>query len=123
MGLIRKLDDSRTEDVMSGTSSHVENLRRPNQLVVIWEVLQCYSKVFPSELPKGVPPARMAHEFTINMEHETPPIHKPLYKLSPLELEEAKKQIQYMLEYGFMRPSEFPYGPPMLFVLKKNGSL
>ena len=93
MGLIWEVDDPRTEKVNLGTSSDVEKLRRPDLPTVIWEVLKRYEDVFPSELPKGVPPARMGHEFKIDLEDETPPIHRPLYKLSPLELEEAKKQI------------------------------
>ena len=52
-----------------------------------------------------------------------PPVHCPLYKMSPLELEEAKNQIESMLEHGFVRPSDSPYGAPVLFVPKKDGSL
>ena len=59
----------------------------------------------------------------IDLEDDTPPVHRPLYKLSLLELEEAHKQIQYMLEHGFIRPSDSPYGAPMLFALKKDGGL
>ena len=43
--------------------------------------------------------------------------------MSPLELEEAKKQIESMLEHGFVRPSDSPHGAPVLFVPKKDGSL
>ena len=52
-----------------------------------------------------------------------PLVHRPLYKMSPLELEEAKKQIESMLEHGFVRPSDSPYGALVLFVPKKDGSL
>ena len=65
----------------------------------------------------------MGHEFKIDLEDETPPIHRPLYKLSPLELTEAKNQIQEMLEHEFIRPSDSPYGAPVLFIPKKDGSL
>ena len=65
----------------------------------------------------------MGHEFKIDLENETPPIHRPLYKISPLELMEAKNQIQEMLEHEFIRPSDSPYGAPVLFVPKKDGSL
>ena len=65
----------------------------------------------------------MGHEFKIDLEDETLPIHRPLYKLSSLELTEAKNQIQEMLEHKFIRPSESPYDAPMLFVPKKDGSL
>ena len=50
-------------------------------------------------------------------------MHRPLYKLSPLELAKAKKQIEYMLEHGFIRPSDSPYGALVLFALKKDGGL
>ena len=85
LGLIRKVDEG-TEDDAIGGPSDVENLRRPRLPSAIWEVLETYSDVFPSELPKGVPPIRMGHEFKIDLEDEIPAIHRPLYKLSPLEL-------------------------------------
>ena len=62
----------------------------------------------------------MGHEFKIELEDDTPPIHRPIYKLSPLELEETKKQIQYMLEHGYIPPSISPYGAPM-FICTKEG--
>ena len=83
-------------------------------------VLQEYKDIFPTDLPLGLPPVRMGHEFKIELEDETPPIHRPIYKLSPLELEEAKKQIQYMLEHGYIRPSISPYRAPVLFAPKKG---
>ena len=86
-------------------------------------VLQEYQDIFPTDLPPGLPPVRMGHEFKIELEDDTPPIHRPIYKLSPLELEEAKKQIQYMLEHGYIRPSIPPYGAPVLFAPKKDGGL
>ena len=66
---------------------------------------------------------REGHELKIHVEDEVPPVHRPLYKMSSLELEEAKKQIEGMLEHGFIRPSDSPYGAPVLFVPKKDGSL
>ena len=66
---------------------------------------------------------RKGHEFEIKLEDDITPIHRPLYKMSPQELQEAKDQIQSMLEHGFIRPSDSPYGSPILFVPKKDGSL
>ena len=66
---------------------------------------------------------RQGHEFRIDLEDDVPLVHHPLYKMSPLELEEAKKQIESMLEYDFVRLSDSPYGAPILFVPKKDGSL
>ena len=84
-------------------------------------VLQEYKDIFPTDLPPGLPLVRMGHEFKIKLEDDTPPIHKPIYKLSPLDLEEAKKQIQYMLKHGYIQPSISPYGAPVLFAPKKDG--
>ena len=50
-------------------------------------------------------------------------MHQSLYKLSPLELEEARKHIEYMLKHGFIRSSNSPYGAPVLFAPKKDGGL
>ena len=122
LGLIRKVDEG-TEDEALGRPSDVEKLRRPDLSTAICEVLEAYSDVFPSDLPKDVPPVCMGHEFNIDFEDETPPIHQPLYKRSPLELTKAKNQIEEMLEHEFIRPSDSPYGAPVLFVPKKDGSL
>ena len=65
----------------------------------------------------------MGHNFRIGMEDDTHPLHKPLYKLSPLELEEVHKYKQYMLEHGFIHPSNSLYGIWVLFALKKMVTL
>ena len=65
----------------------------------------------------------MGHEFKVELEDNTPPIHRPIYKLSPPELEETRKQIQYMLEHGYIRPSISLYGAPVLLAPKKDGGL
>ena len=78
-------------------------------------VLQEYDDIFPQDLLRGLPPVRKGHEFEIKLEDDIPPIHRPLYKMSPGELQEAKDQIQSMLKHGFIRPSNSPYGSPVLF--------
>ena len=74
-----------------------ENL--PKEIKV---VLEKYDYVFPKDLPPRLPPIRKRHEFKIELEDNTPLVHQPLYKLSPLELEEARKHIEYMLEHVFI---------------------
>ena len=96
---------------------------REDMLECIKAILKEYSDIFPQDLPSGLPPVKMGHAFKVDLEDDTPPIHRPLYKLSSLELEEAHKQTQYMLEHGFIRPSDSPYGAPVLFTLKKDSSL
>ena len=96
LGLIQKVNEG-NEDEALGSPFDVEKLRRLDLLMAIWEVLEAYSDVFQSQLPKGIPPVRMDHEFKIDLEDKTPPIYRPLYKFSPLELTEAKNQIQEVL--------------------------
>ncbi|PKI67619.1 hypothetical protein CRG98_011999 [Punica granatum] len=43
--------------------------------------------------------------------------------MAPSELKELKVQLQKLLEKGFIRPSVSPWGAPILFVKKKDGSL
>ena len=86
-------------------------------------VLRKYDDVCPKDLPPRLPPICKGHEFKIDLEEDMPLVHRPLYKLSPLELQQAKKQIEYMLKHGFIQPSDSPYGAPVLFAPKKDGGL
>jgi hypothetical protein len=80
-----------------------------------------YADVFPDELP-GMPPDRDI-EFAIELQPGTTPISKRPYWMPPAELAELKKQLQELLDKGFIRPSTSPWGCPALFVKKKDESL
>jgi hypothetical protein len=80
-----------------------------------------YADVFPDELP-GMPPDRDI-KFTIELQPGTTPISKRPYRMPPAELAELKKQLQELLDKGFIRPSTSPWGCPALFVKKKDESL
>jgi hypothetical protein len=80
-----------------------------------------YADVFPDEL-LGMPPDRDI-EFTIELQPGTTPISKRPYRMPPTELAELKKQLQELLDKGFIRPSTSPWGCPALFVKKKDESL
>ena len=86
-------------------------------------ILNDYEDVFPKDLPPGLLPICKGNEFKIELEDDAPPVHWPFCKLNPLQLAEAKKPIEYMLEHGFIRPSDSPYGAPVLFTPKKDGGL
>ncbi|MGQ3348719.1 reverse transcriptase domain-containing protein, partial [Bosea sp. (in: a-proteobacteria)] len=60
---------------------------------------------------------------TIPLEPGAKPPFKGMYRLSPLEYAEVKKQISELLSKGWIRPSSSPYGAPVLFVAKKDGTL
>ncbi|KAL0295738.1 UNVERIFIED_CONTAM: Transposon Tf2-12 polyprotein [Sesamum calycinum] len=51
------------------------------------------------------------------------PISIAPYRMAPVELQELKKQLEELLEKGFVRPSTSPWGAPVLFVKKKDGSM
>jgi hypothetical protein len=91
--------------------------RRIEEIPIVREFVD----VFPEELP-GIPPDREI-EFTIDLLPDTAPISKAPYRMAPLELKELKDQLQELLDRGFIRPSVSPWGAPVLFVKKKDGSM
>jgi hypothetical protein len=84
-------------------------------------VLQAHKDVFGPR-PPGLPKSHGV-EHTIALEPGTRPIFLPTYRLSPLEQEEVKRQVTDLLAKGYITPSQSPYGAPILFVQKKDGSL
>jgi hypothetical protein len=80
-----------------------------------------YPDVFPDELP-GMPPDRDV-EFAIELQPRTAPISKRPYRMPLAELAELKKQLQELLDKGFICPITSPWGCPALFVKKKDESL
>jgi hypothetical protein len=76
--------------------------------------------VFPEDLP-GMP---LDHEieFVIELVHGTAPILKRPYRMAANQLAELKKQLQELLDKGYIRPSASPWGAPIIFVLKKDGT-
>lgn len=99
---------------------HPEGLADP---AALQELLAEYKDVFPPALPPGLPPERGGPGHTINLEPNSKPPFRPVYRLSPLELQEVKKQLAELLEKGYIEPSSSPFGAPVLFVQKKDGSL
>ncbi|RVW65054.1 Transposon Ty3-I Gag-Pol polyprotein [Vitis vinifera] len=84
-------------------------------------IVREYPDVFPEDLP-GLPPEREV-EFTIDLVPGTGPMSKAPYRMTPVELKELKVQLQELLDKGFIRPSVSPWGAPVLFVKKKDGSM
>ena len=85
-------------------------------------VVEEYKDVFPEELPEGLPPKRNIDHRIIIEKGQKPPSRTP-YRMSPKELEELKKQLDELLQKGFIRPSQSPFGAPVLFVKKKSGEM
>ena len=84
-------------------------------------IIKEFPDVFPDDI-SGLPPDREV-EFTIDLIPEIEPISIPPYRMAPTELRELKAQLEDLLSKGFIRPSISPWGAPVLFVKKKDGSL
>ncbi|GJR85348.1 putative reverse transcriptase domain-containing protein [Tanacetum coccineum] len=79
---------------------------------------------FPGVFPKdllGLPPSREV-EFCIDLIPGAVPVAKSPYRLAPTEMQELSNQLKELQEKGFIRPSSSPWGAPVLFVKKKDGS-
>ncbi|KAL0533338.1 hypothetical protein IC582_030157 [Cucumis melo] len=104
-----------------GILASVVDIREPEVSLSSEPVVREYPDVFPDELP-GLPPPREV-DFAIKLEPDTAPISRAPYRMAPAELKELKVQLQELLDKGFIRPSVSPWGAPVLFVKKKDGSM
>jgi hypothetical protein len=88
----------------------------------IKRVLEEFPDVMPKELPKDLPPRRRVDHAIEVMPKVTPPAKAP-YRMSHEELKELKVQLEDLLAKGYIKPNKSPYGAPVLFVHKKDGTL
>ena len=79
-----------------------------------------FPEVFPEDLP-GLPPQRKV-EFRIDLAPGAAPIVRAPYRLAPTEMQELSNQLQELSDKGFIRPSFSPWGAPVLFLKKKDGT-
>ena len=89
----------------------------PNMVLIVSD----FPDVFPDELPR-LPPQREI-EFKIDLYPGTKPISIAPYRMAPLELKELRKQLDHLLNIGFIRLSTLPWGAPILFVKKHDETL
>ncbi|GJS83563.1 putative reverse transcriptase domain-containing protein [Tanacetum coccineum] len=62
------------------------------------------------------------YEFQIDLIPGAAPVARTPYRLAPSEMQELSNQLQELTDRGFIRPSTSPWGAPILFVKKKDGS-
>jgi hypothetical protein len=103
-----------------GVANHAKvkqlDARQGSEVPVVNE----FPDVFPEEL-LGMAPDRDI-KFVIELKPGTTPIYKTPYRMATPELVELKEHIKELLEKGFIRPSSSPWGIPVIFVLKKDGT-
>jgi hypothetical protein len=83
-------------------------------------VLNKYKHVFAE--PTSLPPMREIAR-CIELQPGSRPPYRPQHRLSPAEKAELEKQVKILLAKGWIQPSVSPYGAPVLFVRKKDGTL
>ncbi|GKA99907.1 hypothetical protein Tco_0827901 [Tanacetum coccineum] len=90
--------------------------KRLEDVLIVWD----FPEVFLEDL-SGLPPTRQV-EFQIDLVLGAAPVARAPYRLAPSELQELSTQLQELSDKGFIRPSSSPWGAPVLFVKKKDGS-
>ncbi|KAI3795150.1 hypothetical protein L1987_37798 [Smallanthus sonchifolius] len=83
-------------------------------------IIHEFLEVFPEDLP-SLPPHRQV-KFQIDLTPGAAPIARAPYRLAPSELQELSTQLQELLDKGFIRPISSPWGAPVLFLKKKDGT-
>ncbi|GJU54698.1 putative reverse transcriptase domain-containing protein [Tanacetum coccineum] len=108
-------DLSNPDNVVAEVEDKSEKKRLENVPIV-----QDFPEIFPEDLP-GLPPTRQV-EFQIDLVPGTAPVARAPYRLAPSEMKELSEQLKELSDKGFIRPSSSPWGAPVLFVKKKDGS-
>ncbi|GJV52949.1 putative reverse transcriptase domain-containing protein [Tanacetum coccineum] len=100
-------------------------------------LIDCYEKIFRIPLPNGKIPEVQgerpkkdlrslacikADEKKLDDICASPVVRSP-YRLAPSKMLELSNQLKELQEKGFIRPSHSPWGAPVLFVKKKDGSM
>ncbi|GKD12271.1 putative nucleotidyltransferase, ribonuclease H [Tanacetum coccineum] len=83
-------------------------------------VVRDFPEVFPDDL-SGLPPIQEI-KFQIELIPGAVSVTKSPYRLAPFKMEELSGQLKELQDKGFIRPSSSPWGAPILFVKKKDGS-
>nr|GEW36657.1 putative reverse transcriptase domain-containing protein [Tanacetum cinerariifolium] len=101
------------------TTKEVEDKSEKKRLKDV-PIVQNFPEVFPEDLP-GLPLTRPV-EFQIDLVPGAAPVARAPYRLAPFEMKELVEQLKELSDKGFIRPSSSPWGAPLLFVKKKDGS-
>lgn len=116
----RLTKNNQVEDLFVCYPNMINQGKEQSQQDKLQQFRKEYPEVFQDHLP-GLPPQRNIHHIIDTGDAE--PINRPPYKMSPLELDELRKQLDELLALGFIQPSMSPWGAPVLFVRKKNGEM
>jgi len=101
--------------------AHVRELEKGSIDLASIPVVREFRDVFSEEL-LGLP---LVREIKVSIKTITrvSPIARSPYRMAPMELAELKVELQELLDKGFIRPRNLPWGASVLFVKKKDGTL
>ncbi|GJZ61181.1 putative reverse transcriptase domain-containing protein [Tanacetum coccineum] len=102
--------------IISRLKDNVEKKRTE----VLKPIVRDFPEVFHEDL-SGLPPTRQV-EFQNDLVPGATPVARAPYRLAPSEMKESSEQLKELSDKGFIRPSSSPWGAPILFVKKKDGS-
>ena len=85
-------------------------------------LLEKHQACFPDKLPSELPPRRSV-EHEIDLEPGRDPPSRPAIRLSKPHMDELQRQLADLLDRGYIEPSKSPFGAPVFFVRKADGSL
>lgn len=96
----------------------------PCRKSAVLALLRKYQHLSPAELTEGPVdrPDLPVHHVIQLVQGAVPPAPR-MYRLSPRERAEVERQVAALLKAGMIQPSSSPFGAPMLFVPKKDGTL
>ncbi|GJW49779.1 putative reverse transcriptase domain-containing protein [Tanacetum coccineum] len=101
------------------TAKEVEDKSEKKRLEDV-PIVRDFPDVSPEDL-SGLPPTRQV-EFQIDLVPGAAPVARAPYRLAPSEMKELSEQLKELSDKGLIRPSSSPWGSPVLFVEKKDGS-
>src|SRR5260221_6034794 len=115
-------DPGTTTFVISTTDLNLSQVAATEILDSILAEYHKFHDVFSGEKAGTLAPHR-PYDLQINVEEGAKPVHGPIYSLSPPELAALREFLEEHARNGFIHPSKSPWGSPILFVKKKDGSL
>ena len=101
----------------SPSADEVERQKLADEIVKEWE-----GRIMPADLPAGLPPKRDSPQMTIQIKENTNPVAAYARRDTFQHTAESKKMLNELLEKGFIRPSQSPWGSPMFLVSKPDGT-
>ncbi|WVZ59694.1 hypothetical protein U9M48_009804 [Paspalum notatum var. saurae] len=98
-------------------------LKHPGGKIVEYQAVPSSAPEARLNQANAVADIKVVNEFPDVFPEELPaPIYKRPYRMDANRLAELKDQIQELLDKGYIRPSTSPWGAPVIFVPKKDGT-